>query len=128
MNIKHIRKVTLWLALLVAVGSIVVVFLPVPPHGRFSTPTVGNTADAYFEFSDGKFSTVAFGGESGREGKEYRHLVGEYRKEPGRWVLVTDSGSTGQLRATLLSLTIVDDKGRRDGPFYRYEIYKGRCR
>ena len=126
MNIKRIRKVALWGALFVAFASIVMVFLPVPPHGRFSTPQVANTADAYFEFSDGKFTTVMFGGESGREGKEYRRLVGEYRKERGRWVLVTPSGTTVQLCATPLSLTIVEDDGRREGPFYRYEIYKGR--
>lgn len=128
MNIKRIRKVSFWGAVVLTIASIVVPFLPVPPHGRFSTPLVGNTADAYLEFSDGKFSTVAFGGRSGRQGKEFRRLVGEYRKEHGRWVLVTDSGDTSQLFANLLSLTIVYDNGYREGPFYRYEIYKGRCR
>jgi len=123
MHIQRIRRVTLWGVLIIAVTSIVVAFLPVSPHGRFSTPQVANTADAYFEFSDGKFSTVKFGGESGREGAESRRMVGEYHKEQGRWILVTHGGSTGQLHATLLSLTIVDAEGRREGPFYRYEIF-----
>jgi hypothetical protein len=100
--------------------------MPVPPHGRFSTPEVANMADAYFEASGGKFYSVIFDGERDREGREDRHFIGDYRKEHGRWVLVMPDGSTGELRATLLSLHIIDPRTRPTGPFYRYEIYKGR--
>ena len=126
MNIKRIRRIAFWSAVFLVVASLVAAFLPVPPHGRFSTPRVANTADAYFEAADGKLTLVVFDGEHGREGEEHRHSIGDYRKEHGRWVFVTQTGITGQLSATILSLTIVDDKGHRDGPFYRYEIYKGR--
>lgn len=126
MNSHRIRKLMLWIALFIIVASIAIVFLPVPPRGRFSMPQMGNGADAYLEFSDGKATTVVFGGEHGREPPEFRHIFGDYYKERGHWILVTDSGMTGQLSATLLSLKITYDKGGRDGPYYRYEIYKGR--
>ena len=126
MKIKRIRRVALWSVAFLIAAMLIAVFLPVPPHGRFSTPKIANEADAYFAASGGKFTQVMFGGERGREGGEFRKFVGDYHKEHGRWVLVTDSGITAQLSATLLSLTIVYDKDHRDGPFYRYEIYTGR--
>jgi hypothetical protein len=126
MNIKRIRRVALWASLFLVVVSLVAVFLPVPPHGRFSNPDIGNMAHAYFEASAGKFTQVVFGGEHGREGEEFRQFVGDYRKEGGRWILTTPDGSTGELRATLLSLHIIDPRTRPAGPFYRYEIYTGR--
>ena len=126
MNIKRIRRVALWSAGFLLVASLAAVFLPIPPHGRFSTPAIGNSADAYYEASDGKFTQVVFGGERGREGEEFRKFIGDYHKEHGRWVLVTPDDSPGELRATLLSLRIIDPRTRPAGPFYRYEIYKGR--
>ncbi len=126
MKLQRIRKAALWIVSCVIVASIAAVFIPVSPSGRFSTPQVGNAADAYLEFSDGKAAQIVFGGERGREGPEYRRVFGDYGKERGHWVLVTDSGMTGQISATLLSLTITYDTGSKDGPFYRYEIYKGR--
>jgi hypothetical protein len=81
--------------------------------------------DAYFEASAGKFYSVMFDGERDREGREDRHFIGDYHKQHGRWVLVMPNGSTGELRATLLSLRIIDPRTRPAGPFYRYEIYKG---
>lgn len=126
MSIKRICRIALGVALFLIVASLAAVFVPVPPHGRFSTPQIGNTADAYFEASAGKFTQVVFDGERAREGKEHRKFIGDYRKEGGRWVLVTPDGSTGELRATLLSLRIIDPRTRPAGPFYRYEIYTGR--
>jgi hypothetical protein len=126
MNTKHIRRLTLGVALFLVVASLFAVFVPVPPHGRFSTPQIANLADAYFEASTGKLTQVVFGGEHGRAGEEFRHFVGDYRKEGGRWILTTPNGSTGELRATLLLLRIIDPQTRSTGPFYRYEIYKGR--
>lgn len=126
MTTKRLRKLALWGVLCVIIALLLAVFLPIPPHGRFSTPNIGNTAHAYLEFSGGKVSTVVFGGDHGREGPELRDVVGEYRKEHGRWVMVMQDGSTGHLCATLLSLTLVSDKGEKDGPYYRYEIYSGR--
>ena len=126
MNIKRIRRIALGIALFLVVASLAAVFIPVPPHGRFSTPQIGNTADAYFEASAGKFTQVVFDGERAREGEEHRKVIGDYRKESGRWVLVTPDGGTGELRDTLLSLRIIDPRTRPAGPFYRYEIYKGR--
>jgi hypothetical protein len=126
MNTKRIRDAGLWCGLLAIVPSILAVIFPVPPHGRFSTPKVGNEADAYLEFSDGKATSVIFGGDHGREGEESRHVFGQYHRENGRWVLITDGGLTGRLSTTFLSITIVYDQGGKDGPFYRYEIYKGR--
>lgn len=126
MNIKRIRKIALWVALVLVVASLAVVLIPVPPHGRFSTPQIGNTADAYFEASAGKFTQVVFDGERAREGEEHRKFIGDYRKEGGRWVLVSPDGSAGELHATLLSLRIIDPRTRSAGRFYRYEIYTGR--
>lgn len=123
---KRIRRIALWSALFIAVAVLATLFVPIPPHGRFSTPQIANLADAYFEAADGKLTQVVFDGESGRQGEELRHFVGTYRKERGRWVLVTRDGSTGQLCATLSSLQIIDERGQRAGPFFRYEIYKGR--
>ena len=125
MNIKRIRGVALWSAAFLLIASLAAVFLPVPPHGRFSTPAIGNSADAYYEASDGKFAQVVFDGVRGHEGEEHRSFIGDYHKEHGRWVIVTPDGSTGELRATLLSLRIIDPRTRPAGPFYRYEIYKG---
>jgi hypothetical protein len=123
---KRIRIIALWSTLFVFVALIVAFFFPLPPHGRFSTPDVDNTADAYLELSDGKVTWVYFGGERNREGEEFRRVMGEYHKEHRGWVFVNTSGKTAQLSATLLSLTIVYDNGDRYGPCYRYEIYKGR--
>ena len=124
MNIKRIGRKVLWGAGFLVVASLAAAFVPVPPHGRFSTPQLGNLADAYFEASNGKLTQVVFGGERGREGNEFRHFIGDYRKEHGRWVLVTTNGSSGELRGTLFSLRIIDERTGPTGPFYRYEIHK----
>jgi hypothetical protein len=126
MKFRPIKRVAFWITVCLLAGSFAAVFLPVPPDGRFSTPAVANLADAYFEASGGKFYSVMFDGERGREGSEHRHFIGDYHKERGRWVLLMPDGSTGELRATLLSLRIIDPRTRPAGPFYRYEIYKGR--
>jgi hypothetical protein len=126
MNIKRIRRVAFWSVVVLLVATLVVVFLPVSPHGRFSTPSIGNAGDAYFEASEGQFSQVTFDGRRGREGRELRQFIGDYHKEHGRWVLNMPDGSTGELRATLLSLHIIDPRTRPAGPYYRYEINKGR--
>jgi len=70
--------VALWGAVFLVGASLAAVFLPIPPHGRFSTPQVGNEADAYFEASNGKLTQVVFDGVRGREGEEYRHFMGNY--------------------------------------------------
>lgn len=122
MNVKRIGRIALGAALFLVVASLAAVFVPVPPHGRFSTPQIGNIGDAYFEASAGKLTHVVFDGERDRKGEEHRKYIGDYRKESGRWVLVTPDGSTGELRATLSSLRIIDPRTRPAGPFYRYEI------
>ena len=69
---------------------------------------------------------VVFEGEKGREGDEVRDFIGGYQKERERWLLITPSGFTTQLRATLVSLEMVDTNGLREGTYYRYEFFKGR--
>ena len=126
MKVKRIRRIALAVALFLVVVSLAAVFVPIPPHGRFSTPQIGNIGDAYFEASAGKLTHVVFDGERDRKGEEHRKYIGDYRKENGRWVLVTPDGNTGELRATILSLRIIEPRTRPAGPFYRYEIYSGR--
>ncbi len=126
MKIKRVRRVTLGVVLFLVVACLVAVFLPLPPHGRFSTPQIGSSADAYFEAADGKLTQVVFDGERAWSGEEHREFIGDYRKQGGRWILVTPDGATGELHATLLSLRIFDPRTHSSGPFYRYEIYKGR--
>jgi hypothetical protein len=94
--------------------------VPVSPVGRFDTPQVGNTADAYLEIRNGKVTQVVWTGESGRSGREVRHPCGNYRKENGTWVLVDpESGSRSELRATLFSLVLIDSDGGHSGPWRR---------
>ncbi len=126
MNWKRFNRIIITGATLVIISAAGAFLVPLPPYGRFSTPGIGNQADAYFEAANGKFTQVVFGGESGREGPVFRYFIGNYRKEQGRWILVTPSGDTSQLRATLVSLRILGNDGREAGPFYRYEIYTGR--
>lgn len=104
------------------VALLAAAFVPIPPTGRFSTPQVGNEADAYFEASDGKLTLVVFDGARGREGVELRRPMGSYHKERGRWLLVT-SDCTNELRATVFSLRIIYDQGHSAERYYRYEIF-----
>jgi len=123
MKRKRLRQIVLGCVLVLLIAVATIPSITLPPHGRFSTPGVGNTADAYYEATNGKFYLVVFDGETGREGEEHRKFIGDYRKEDGRWILVTSNGHTGELRATLLSLTILQPPVRPAGPFYRYGIF-----
>jgi hypothetical protein len=122
LNMQNIRRGALWSAVFLVVGLLAAAFLPIPPHGRFSTPQVGNEADAYFEAADGKLTLVVFGGVGGRDGEEHRRFLGNYHREHGRWLLVTPH-STNELRATLFTLRILDQKPGEVERFYRYEIF-----
>ena len=126
MNTKRIRRIALCVAIAFAVVAFAAVFVPVPPHGRFTMTGIGNNGDAYFKASEGKFTSVVWDGERNQDGVEHRRFIGDYRKEHGHGILVTPDGSAAELRATLLSLRILDPRTPPAGPFYRYEIYKGR--
>ena len=128
MNIKRIRRIAIGVALLLVLIAVVVVFMPIPPHGRFSFPDIGSEGDAYWELADGKIDLVVLEeyGKKANETRQYRDYLCEYRKIGGHWVTTDGSDKFSELRATLLSLTIVESNGSQQGPFYRYEIYKGR--
>lgn len=119
-SFKRAQRIAIYLALLVAILAPLAAFLPVAPHGRFATPQVACTADAYYEFSNGECWQVPFSGEKAREGRENRQFVGHYRKAHGRWIVDAGDGKPGQVRATLFSLQFIESDGRRTGPFYRY--------
>lgn len=104
------------------VALLVATFLPIPPHGRFSTPQVGNEADAYFEAADGKLTQVVFDGVGGRDGAEHRRFLGNYHWEHGHWLLVT-ADITNELRATIWSLRIIDAQAHAVDRYYRYELF-----
>jgi hypothetical protein len=121
MNVERIRRVALWgIPLLVAI-ALVVLFVPIPPHGRFTFPGIATSGDAYWELANGKVTLVVFTGE------ETRQFIADYKKVDGRWVATNwVNHRPTELRATLLTLRIIESDGSESGPFYRYEIYKGR--
>src|SRR5215203_1009032 len=128
MNIERIRRFALWgIPLLIAI-TLVALFVPIPPHGRFSFPDIGSQGDAYWELADGKVTLVVFSGERAREGEETRQFISNYRKVDGRWMAMATGASNRptELRATLLTLRLIESDGSESGPFYRYQIYKGR--
>jgi hypothetical protein len=122
---KRIEHICWGAVVLLIFAAIAAYFVPLPPHGRFATPDIGNMADAYFELYDGKVTWVVWSGERGRQGEELRRFIGDYQKQGGRW-LVNASGQTTELRATLYSLEIIESNGARAGPFYRYPFHTGR--
>src|SRR6266496_2888832 len=109
MNRRRARRLLPWVSLALVVVICALIATGLPPHGRFRTPEIGSDADAYFELANGKFTLVVWTGEHGRSGKEERDVIGDYRKEHGRWILIDRrSGSTAQLHATLFSLEIIE--------------------
>src|SRR5437773_8388577 len=120
MQRKQKRRLLLGLAGLVILGICAAFLFPLAPHGRFRAPEIGSDADAYFELADGKFSLVVWTGESGRSGEEERDLIGDYRKEQGRWILIDRrSGHISQLHTTPFSLEIIETNGARSGHWSR---------
>ena len=114
MKAKRAVKIVLWPVLALAVLATVAAFLPLPPHGRFATPTLCCDDDSYFEFKGGKYWQVVV-----ENGKEKRKFIGHYRKEGGRWIVDVGDGKPGQIRATLLSLEFIEPDGSRF-PFHRH--------
>jgi hypothetical protein len=114
------RNKLIWTLVIMALFVCAAIWVPLPPHGRFTTPGIGSLGDAYFEFKDGHYAQIVFDGGGGRDGKECREPIGVYYKKDGRWFVVAGDNQSAEVRTTIFYLKFIMEDGHTFGPLYRY--------
>lgn len=122
MQRQRLCRIVAW-SFAALVGLIVISpLISFPPHGRFIIVENVFEDDAYFEAANGEFCMVTVSTDEAGEKREYRHLMGEYKKKGEHWVLQSPSGRVGRLEANLYRLELTGPDGMRT-KHYRYEIF-----
>jgi hypothetical protein len=104
---------SLWLrncAVVLIVGLILVgwCWWPRSPEGRFRNDDMATSSLCYFEFRDGHvFLTIEV--EASGDEAEGSDDMGWYGKSGKRWIWVSKTGYTNELRTTMFSITMIDD-------------------
>jgi len=116
------RKLPWALGALIAITlSLLFVFYPIEPSGKYAEPHIGSDGLAFLELTNGQARLVVPRGVKSSAGFLIKYLA-TYKQMGNKWILEYDDGTQLEFKATLLRINI-DQPNHRPWVLYRMKIY-----